>query len=159
MISKKKKGHASYSWFLLFWMLFWESLSNPQLVRRVKKKQTFCQSWEWFPFVLFPVTSLSITAFHAHLTHSALFLWNDAEFCLRKQASFSNEPRYLLVAFLFISSEIGDSIFRLCLRATHSVSTRCQRKMARVILRDAKGSPRGQHERLSELCAGKRLLI
>lgn len=77
------------------------------------------------------------------------------QFCLRKQASFSNKPRYLLVAFLFISSDIGDSIFRLCLRAAHSVSTRGPRKMPRVILRDAKGSPRGQHERLSEVCAAK----
>lgn len=138
---EKKKAHANSSRVLSCFEC--SSFSSPQTAHEVKKKQTFCQSWEWLPVAPCPVTSLSVTALSTSYLLGALPLKrHKALSAAASRLCFANKPGYLVPALLFIPSEMGDSIFRLCLRATHSVSTRCQRQMTELFWGMKKAVPK-----------------
>lgn len=78
----------------------------------------------WPPYLLFHFK-------HILPTLNSPLKWHRALSEVVGQLCFVNKPGYLLLAF-FIPSEMGDSIFRLCLRSTHSVSSRYQRQMTEL---------------------------
>lgn len=105
--SEKKKAHANSSRVLYCFECC--SFSNPQSAHGVKKKRTFCQSWEWLPVAPCPVTSLSVTALSTSYPLGALPLkWHKASSAAASRLCFANKPGYLVPALLFIPSEMGD---------------------------------------------------
>lgn len=71
---------------------------------------------------------------------------------------FANKPGYLLLAFFFILSEMGDSIFRLPWEPP-TQSLLDARDKLQSYFEECKDSPRDQHERRWELPAWGKLLI
>lgn len=128
------KGHAGYSWVFYCFeccseyhsaIRSWSPGSRRNRLSAIPGSDFHLSPFLWPPYLLFHFK-------HILPTLSSPLKWRRALSEVASQLCFVNKPGYLSLAFFFIPSEMGDSIFRLCLRSTHSVSSRCQRQMTEL---------------------------